>query len=106
MVDAADTVYFMARTLGEIIHGKGKHLQIDCYTDNMSLNEAVHSTNTVLEKRLLTDLSILREMVERKEITISWIESEKQFANCLTKRGASCDTLINVVQSGKLTVLC
>ena len=44
-------------------------------------------------------------MVERKDITISWIESEKQLANCLTKRGASCDTLINVVQSGKLTVL-
>ena len=87
MVDAADTAYFMARTLGEIILGKGKHLQIDCYTDNMSLHEAVHSTNTVLEKRLLIDLSVLREMVERKEITINWIESEKQLANCLTKRG-------------------
>ena len=72
----------------------------------MSLYEAVHSTNTVLERRLLIDLSILREMVERKEITISFIESEKQLANCLTKRGASCDTLINVVQNGKLTVLC
>ena len=66
MVDAADTAYFMARTLGEIILGKGKYLQIDCYTDNMSLHEAVHSTNTVLEKRLLVDLSILREMVVRK----------------------------------------
>ena len=69
--------------------------------------KAVHSTNnTVLEKRLLIDLSILIEMVDKKEITISWIESEKQLVNCLTKRGASCDTLINVVQSGKLTVLC
>ena len=28
MVDAADTAYFMART---VILGKGKHLQIDCY---------------------------------------------------------------------------
>ena len=72
----------------------------------MSLNEAVYCTTTIFEKRLLIDLSILREMVERKEITISWIESEKQLANCLTKRGASCDTLINVVQSRKLTVLC
>ena len=68
----------------------------------MSLHETVHSTNTVLEKRLLIDLSILRQMVERKEITISWIESEKQLASCLTKRGASCDTLINVAHSGKV----
>ena len=69
--------------------------------------KAVHSTNnTVLEKRLLIDLSILIEMVDKNEITISWTESEKQLVNCLTKRGASYDTLINVVQSGKLTVLC
>ena len=95
----------MARTLGEIILGKRKHLQIDCYTD-MSFHEADHSTDTVLEKRLIIDLSILREMVERKENTISWIEIENQLANCLTKRGASCDTLINVVQSGTLTALC
>ena len=31
MVNVADTAYFMARTLGEIILGKGKHLQIDCF---------------------------------------------------------------------------
>ena len=58
----------------------------------MSLHEAVHSTNIVLEERLSIDLSILREMVERRDITTSWIESEKQLASCLTKRDASCDT--------------
>ena len=39
-------------------------------------------------------------MLEKKEInSVKWISSEEQLANCLTKRGVSCDSLLNFVTS-------
>ena len=34
--------------------------------------------------------------------TVEWIETSKQLANCLTKKGASSHKLIETIQKGKL----
>ena len=50
----------------------------------------------VLDKRV--EIGILCEMLEKKEInSVKWICHEEQLANCLKKRGASCDSLLNVL---------
>ena len=40
---------------------------------------------TVTDKRLRVDIARLREMVDKSEITISWVDEKEQLADCLTK---------------------
>ena len=77
-------------------------LPLDCYIDSKLLHEALYSIRPVLDKRLRVGIGILHEMLEKKEInSVQWISSEEQLANCLTKRGASCDSLLNVLSPVK-----
>ena len=48
-------------------------------------------------------MSIVRQMIERKEIKLFWIEAKEQLANVLTKKGASSLALLKVLQEGFLT---
>ena len=55
-----------------------------------------------LEKRLLVDISEIREMIERNEINITWIEKTKQIYDIITKAGASPDIISGVLSSSKM----
>lgn len=46
------------------------------------------------------DTARLREMVAMKEIDLHWVPSEKQLADCMTKRGAASELLRTVLASG------
>ena len=75
-------------------------LKIKCRTDNKSLVDAVYTTKTLnlTEKRLKIDICVLRDMIEKGEIsTISWGESDTQLADSLTKCGASNKRLLDVL---------
>ena len=77
-------------------------LPLDCYIDSKQLHEALYSIRPVLGKRLRVEIGILCELLEKKEInSVKWISSEEQLANCLTKRGASCDSLLHVLSPVK-----
>ena len=41
-------------------------------------------------------------MTDKGEITVRWVKSEEQLADPLTKRGASSDTLVKVLDAGKM----
>lgn len=43
---------------------------IHCFTDNKSLLNSVHSTETLKEMRLKIDIFIIREMLEKKEFAL------------------------------------
>ena len=48
------------------------------------------SKKNVDDKRLRIDLAILRDLLQKKEVSsIQWIDTHGQLANCLTKKGAS-----------------
>ena len=49
MADATDSAYLMSMLLGEIIKGPKAILSITCFTDNKSLYDASHTTNTISE---------------------------------------------------------
>ena len=102
LVEGVEAGYLMAAILGELIWKKKKALPVQCFTDNHSLYKAVHSTGQIIDKRLRVDLAILREMVDRKELKVEWIEAGKQISDVLTKRGASPAMLSQVMISGKL----
>ena len=102
MADATDSAYLISILLGEIIKGPKAILSIMCFTDNKLLYDASHTTNIISERRLIVDLSILREIINKNEITLERLDSAKQLANVLTKRGAFTATLLYVLRNGKL----
>ena len=100
LVDASEMAVLLSYSIGSMLFNRNCLIPIVSYTDNKSLFEAVHSTTSILDKRLRVDIAILREMVERKEMTVEWIEASKQLSDSLTKRGASSAALLEVFKSG------
>ena len=47
-------------------------------------------------------MAALREMQERREISIEWISTKQQLADVLTKAGANKQRLIDVLCNGRL----
>ena len=82
-----------------------RDIKIIAHTDNQSLFNTAKSTNQILDKRLRVEISAIREMCEKEEIELKWIEGRKQISNVLTKKGASSDLLLSVLQEGNLKVL-
>ena len=88
LADAAETAVYITHIIRELIGSV--NIPIVCYTDNKSLVDVLESKKNVDDKRLRIDLSVLRDMIHKKEISsIQWVSTSGQLANCLTKRGAS-----------------
>ena len=79
----------------------GVLVPITLRTDNKSLWQNIHSTKQLSDERLQIDISIMREMVEKKEVAkVEWVSTEKQLADCLTKKGASSRKLLQALRGG------
>ena len=85
-VDGADTACFLAEMVGEFL---AKTPDVVCYTDSRSLFECAGSTKSVSDRRLRVEINALREMINKDEIILRWIDGRYQMANVLTKNGAS-----------------
>ena len=105
LVDGCDVTIYINNLLSELLHTKPNCLSITTYTDNQSLYEAVHSMKKTLEKHLLVDISATREMVERNEIKVTWINKEKQLSDVLTKSGAPSNSTLQTLNTSKMIEL-
>ena len=102
LVEALDMAFYLGSVLSEIISVK---IPIECYVDNKSLWENTQSTKNVTEKRLRIDLASIKEMLQNGEISaIHWVESSNQLSDCFTKRGVSCEKLLNIIKSGNFCI--
>ena len=101
MVDAIGTAFWIATILHEILwDSKSNFRYIECRTDSGSLNENLQSFKPLLDKRLRVDIASIREMLEKEELKkVTWIGTESQLADSLTKKGASCDKLLEVIKN-------
>ena len=89
MVDMSEASLFSRKLQLKLLQlkDKTKSIKIICKTDNSCLYDSVHSSMQILDKRLCIEVSILREMIDRKEITeIPWIPTDTQIANSLIKK--------------------
>ena len=68
--------------------------------DNKSLYDTAQTSNLISEKRLLIDMSALRQMIERGEIKMKWVENNKQLADVFTKAGANKQKLMEATSTG------
>ena len=101
--EASETAFYLKTVLTEIFGGSEKDIHLDCFTDNLSLSDSLHSTKTLEEKRLILDEAIIKDMMQKEEINkIQWIEKGKQLADSLTKPTASAETLCEVLQQGNI----
>ena len=90
MIYLAEACIFYRKFLLEILQLKDNsdNIKIFIKTDNSCLYDSIHSSTPILDERLHTEMAILREMSERKEIAeISWIPTDVQIADSLTKKG-------------------
>ena len=71
-------------------------------TDNKSLFDAVHNTKLTLDRCLRLYISAVRDMCEREEVCLQWIETDGQLSDVLTKKDASSASLVAALQNGKI----
>ena len=98
-IEAAKQSFFIRAIISEL-HGFDNKmiLSINMLKVNKSLFDSIHSTKTVEDKRLLIDISCIRNKLAESEIhKVTWITAENQLADCLTKNEAPSSKLINVL---------
>lgn len=104
MVDMAEACIFYRKLLLEILqlNDDTNNIKIFCKTDNSCLYDSVHSSTQILDKRLRIEMAILREMIDRKEIAeISWISTDVQIADSLTKKGVPSFKILGFISEPK-----
>ena len=67
--------------------------EVLCKTDNASLVETLNSSNLLSDQHLRIDEARVKKMMAKKEIQTEWIKGKEQVADCLTKVGASSESL-------------
>ena len=100
--EAVDTACIIRVMLEDIIGHRLSPIRV--FVDNKSLSDAVKTTNVLADKRLMIEMAALREMVETKEIIVTWIPTEDQLADVLTKSGVNKLKLVNTIKSGCISL--
>lgn len=103
LLDAADASFLIKSMLEEIFGRENTSIVIECVIDNKSLNDTLHSTKCIEDRRLRVDIAALREKLKNGELNkVRWVSSASQIADCLTKNGASSKPLLDTLCSGKV----
>ena len=97
VIEAVDAAVLLQKQITEIFGGKPP---VIVYTDFKSLYQTVHTSKILSDKSLRVSVSYLREYVNKGEITMNWVSSANQLADCLTKHGAASHNLKQVLLSG------
>ena len=82
--ETADELAYLTETCQEITGEK-----VPCFmrTDSRSLYDHIYRKGSCQEKRLMVELSVIREAVEEELITeVQWVETKVQLADALTKK--------------------
>ena len=94
--DVFDVAYSIRHDLRKILQ---KDVKLTLLTDSMSLFKVIINSSVTTEKRLMIDISAVREAYERSDIDfIGWISSKNNIANGLTKLGV-CATLVEFLET-------
>ena len=101
--DSTDAAILISSLFSEMLYSCNKSIQNISKTDSKGLHTALYSTKAVQDKRLRVDIASLREMLERQELDqVCWIQSSDQLADCLTKKTASSESLLDVLHYSEL----
>ena len=79
-------------------------VRIEVWTDSNNAYSAVHSSTQIDDRRLRIDIASIKENMALEGIVVNWCKGNKMLADCLTKQGASCEKLMNVITIGTLDI--
>ena len=98
MLDGIDSALYIAALLNELIYYKlEQKIPIHYVTDNKSLCIALASNKYVTEKHLQIDIGALKKAIKNDDVEhISWVKTNEQLADSLTKSGASSVPVVNL----------
>ena len=99
VLDGCDSAHFINKLLEEILNLK-KKIPVIAITDSDDLFTTSSTTRLVTDRRLRVEISAIRQMIEREEIELVWVDRTKQIADVLTKKGAPSQNLIRTIQTG------
>jgi hypothetical protein len=98
LADAFDTAYALKHDIEMIMK---QRIPIVILTDSLSLFDVITKASTTAEKRLMIDLSVLKQAYDRREIeTIGLVRTAHNPADMLTKIKGSAilDTILSTAQ--------
>ena len=93
-IEAVDVALLLRRQLSEMLSIEPK---VTVFIDCKSLYQMIQTSKVIEDKSLRVNASYLRQLYNRGEINISWVHSEMQLADPLTKLGTSCRKLREVL---------
>ena len=94
-------IVYVRSILAEIFGSRVMKIPSVVFTDCNNLYEAVLSTKLVEDPWLVPDIAVIKQALEDKVISeIRLVPGELMIANCLTKQGASGDSLLEVLRNG------
>ena len=102
--DHSEVHFFLQTLFCEMLNIDIKDIPINIITCSHQLHDTIFSTNTLKDKWLMVDSCLMRNMLSSKEISgITWVDSQSQLADCLTKSSSRAKLL--TVLSGKGTLI-
>ena len=108
--EAIDDAVNIARLVDEIYTGKINlkepgQIPVEAFTDSKSLWESLHNTRQCEEKLLRNSIAGIKELMELKMVKeVNWVPTQKQLADCMTKRGHKSDWLLSVAKNNRLNL--
>ena len=101
----AHSIYLRA-ILAETLGVEDLSIPIKAHIDSNNLHQAIISTKFVEDKRLRLDIAQIQEEVQDQQVQVKWVNSGSMLADCLTKRTAKADQLMEALKTGRLPSLC
>ena len=77
-------------------------IPITVWTDSNNAHKSVYSTSSVEDYKLRLDIACIKENMLKENVVVKWCRGEHMIANCLTKKGATADSLLNIISKGSL----
>lgn len=101
LMEGLKEAIYLRRIISEMIYGKEDELQlwIHAYTDNLSLYKSIMSDTQSKDVHNRTNIAWLQERSMEDMVRVSWVRSDQQMADALTRENSSVrDMLVDAMQ--------
>ena len=102
--EGKDDAFSISMLLSELLNNHHqKTIPLKCFVDHSNLVEAIKSTKLVVDKKLRIEIASIKEILDKGEIClVTWLKSNDQIANCLSKRDALTYNMIDCLNNGEM----
>ena len=88
---------------GQIDLKSPAQLPVFAFIDSKSLWESLYSSKQCEEKLLCNSIAGMKELIQLRMVNdVSWVPTDKQLADCMTKRGKNASTLLQLADNRRL----